>query len=151
MAELGFSISNIVDAISVNVDCALNSINDNVAIYSENIEQGFDAPCVYIKLISHDQNKLINQRWIRRYHFDVQYFPDSENARVAEMENVADILVPILGDISNGYYKYHGEKISTEIVDDVLHIFVTYFVSVYQQQTPIDKMATIELSQEEKL
>lgn len=140
MTELEFNTTNIIDALSVTLDNVFNSDGDRVTIYSEDIEQGFEAPCIYIKLLSSTSQKQINKRWLRHYHFDIHYFPISENGEKGELFLAGDKITRALDFIENGEYKYHGENISSEIIDGVLHVNATYWVFVRDPLLDIDEM-----------
>ncbi|MBS6510124.1 MAG: hypothetical protein KH334_00305 [Clostridiales bacterium] len=83
--------NDIVDALSVK----LRELFPDVKIYSENIEQGFTAPCFYISVILHTKTPYIGKRAKHTYTFGLQYFPKHGNSELGEAE---DILAD-LGDI----------------------------------------------------
>ena len=116
-------ISDIVNGISIK----LNSVfGDGYEIYTENVEQGLQEPCFFIKSLPTVNKPLLGTRKQRTYSFDIAYFPTEGNE---EMMKVSEQLLDELEYITllNGDV-LRGINLETEIVDDVLHASVNYVV-----------------------
>ena len=114
-------LSEIIDGIAV----AINSIfGDEIEIYKDNVTQGLKEPCFFIAILKPEVTPLIGTRSIRNNSFNIQYFPKESNT---EMLDVAEKLINSLEFITllNGDI-LHGTGVSYEIIDNVLHFFISY-------------------------
>ena len=59
--------NDIVNAIS----SALTENFDNVEVYIDEIEQGFNEPCFFIDLLNLSEKKIYGDRYFKRYLFDI--------------------------------------------------------------------------------
>lgn len=113
-------LNKIIDAISIK----LNQVfGDTVEIYTDQVKQGFEEPCFFIALLNSSQEQIIGARYHRESLFDIHYFPAGDNR---EINDVADMLLEemeyldVAGDLVRGTGMHH------EVVDGVLHFFVSY-------------------------
>lgn len=138
-------INEVMTGISRTLDTIFNADGGENAIYSEKIEQGLKVPCFIISLVDAAKMPLLNVRSKQTYSFDVKYI--SKNGTKAEMLSAADKLFFGLKFITllNGD-KLMGFNMRYEIVDDVLHFFVEYPVTMREVEE-IDTMENYELSQ----
>ncbi len=118
----------------------------NYKIYTENIEQGLSEPCFFIAVIEAEQVRIIGNRYMLTAVLDVHYFP-STKAKNKEMQDVASRLYKGLeritfldGDMVNGF------ELKSEIVDDVLHFFVTYKLTVKYLEAAEEQMAEVTVT-----
>lgn len=114
-------VNDIINAISIK----LNSVfGDRYSIYSENMEQGLTEPCFFIKYLTTTTKSYLGKRKRHSYSFDIHYFPEAGNE---EMLNVAENMLEALEWITllNGDI-LRGLSLQSEIVDDVLHVSVSY-------------------------
>lgn len=109
----------------------------------EKLPQGFEEPCFFIKLISNDENQLVDNRYYRTNTFDVSYFNDNDNV---DLCNKADELTDLLeyiklenGDLLRGV----GRK--SEVIDGVLHFIVSYNFSVVKPREKEDLMEDLKI------
>jgi len=123
---------------------ALKNNFPNAKIYGEEIREGFIAPCFFVKVLEPTETQMLGTRYLREYPFDVHYFPRQENNN-EEMNDIADQLFRVLEyvTLANGDL-LHGIKMYYEIVDGVLHFFVTFNVSLRIIET-IDSMGDITI------
>lgn len=112
-------------------------------IYTENIEQGLSEPCFFIVLLEAQQSRIIGNRFMLNASFDVHYFP-STKAKNKEMQEAAQRLYGVLqritlldGDMLNGF------DLKWEMVEDVLHFFVSYKPTVKYQEAIEEDMAEL--------
>lgn len=116
-------INDIVNGIS---NAIYEQYGQDKKIYTESIEQGFSEPCFFIAVLEAEQASYIGNRYKLTVPVNVHYFPATK-AKKREMQDVAQTLYYALqritladGDMLNGF------KLHWEIVEDVLHFFVTY-------------------------
>lgn len=131
-------LSEIIDGIAV----AINSIfGDEIEIYKDNVTQGLKEPCFFIAILKPEVTPLIGTRSIRNNSFDIQYFPKESNS---EMLDVAEKLINTLEFITllNGDI-LHGTGVSYEIIDNVLHFFISYNLTMIKV-TDKTNMETLE-------
>lgn len=136
--------NDIVNAISLK----LNFIyNEEINVYTEQVEQGFEEPCFFIKLVNPNEKPLLGNRYLREYLFDIHYFGKTNEER----NNISDDLLEGMeyielldGDSLRGF------KMHSEIVDDVLHFFVTYKPIVYKDKPVVDYMEEVTIWQKVK-
>lgn len=123
-------INDIVNGIS---NALYEQYGQDKKIYTENIEQGFSEPCFFIAVLETKQTRYIGNRYKLTIPINVHYFPATK-AKKREMQDVAQVLHFALqritlanGDMLNGF------SLHWEIVEDVLHFFVTYMPIVSYQ------------------
>lgn len=110
-------------------------------IYGEEIAQGFQEPCFFIKLFPIEQTQVMGRRYLRKHLFDIHYFPESDNAN-DDMHDMAEQLYEAMEYIgSNALMR--GTKMKHEIHDGVLHFFVEFNFHVRKHVEEI-KMRTLE-------
>lgn len=118
-------INEIITGISRTIDSVFNNESDIYAIYDEKVEQGLQEPCFLIQIVNAMNEPLLYLRSKRTYDFDVIYI--SKNKSSNELLDIGEKLISALNWITllNGNKLMAFEK-HYEIVDDVLHFFVTY-------------------------
>lgn len=146
-----------MDTITVNgvrdsVMTILRQHFPGIPVYEEELQQGFDKPCFFVKLFPVSQNQLLGRRYQRLHTFAIDYFPAAvgegeTNRQNEEMHGVAEQLyermelIPVL-DGSNGLMR--GTKMRHEMMDGALHFFVDYNVRLIKQTTHDPLMQTME-------
>lgn len=131
-----------VNEIIKGIAVAINSIfGDEIEIYKDNVTQGLKEPCFFIAILKPEVTPLIGTRSIRNNSFDIQYFPKESNT---EMLDVAEKLINSLEFITllNGDI-LHGTGVSYEIIDNVLHFFISYNLTMIKVTDKIN-METLE-------
>lgn len=105
------------------------------AIYKEDISQGFTEPCFSIVLIRSEKVPYLKNRYLLKHRFDVHFFPKPGKNKKSECYDVADTLHSTLEYINVLDFSFRGTKMTSEIVDGVLHFFVEYdkFIGVAQE------------------
>ena len=107
--------------------------------YSEEIKQGFQAPCFFLATINNQsEQKTIGKRYMRTISFDLHFFPpkDTEGRNNERMYAVGDLLYMLLEVVRIPEQFVYGRDMHFEIADGVLHFFVDYKVFVYRQTEP---------------
>lgn len=116
------------------------TFGDEYEIFQNDVKQGLNEPCFFIAVLQPEITPMLGHRFIKRNPFDIQYFPANPGNN-AEMFDVAERMMEALDFISlpNGDL-LHGTSVNYEIVDDVLHFFVNYNLSLIRSEskTPIE-------------
>ena len=134
-----------IESIKKAIAKAINTeFNSEYEIYTEDISQGMIEPCFSIVSLLATNQSLLPPRYLRTYSFDIHYFPKDKNNTKSECEAVAERLYLCLELINFVDNTYRGIKMSYEVVEGVLHFFVSYNVIVKKDITPVDKMETLE-------
>lgn len=115
------------------------------AIYTENIEQGLKEPAFSIVHLETINEQIVGARYERTYAFDVHYFAKDKINTKSECLDVAERLMVCLDTINFIDNIYRMIKMNYEIVDGVLHFFVTYNPIVKRVVEPLEKMETLTI------
>jgi hypothetical protein len=124
------------------VIAALNQNFPAIAVYGEEVSEGFPKPSFFVKLSSVTQDREVGNRYKRDYTFDIQYF----GSTYAEFYQTAEQLYACLETLSDGESSCRGTVLKTEIVDGVLHFSVVY--SLHMMRTKPAEPVMQNLSQE---
>lgn len=135
--------NDIINGIAVK----LHEVFPNVTIYKENIHQGLEEPCFLILPLDSTQDAQLPNRYWRTYLFNVQYFPKSETEPKTEMLTVAETLFFELEHIFCLENPLRGIRMHYEIMDNVLHFFVSYNLFVKKQTKKGNFMYTLNYKQ----
>lgn len=138
-------IQDIINAIAISLKTEFGS---GYSIYTENIEQGLREPAFSIVLLESINEQIVGVRYKRTSAFDVHYFPKDKLNAKRECIDVAERLTLCLEFIKSVDNIYHMIKMNYEIVDGVLHFFVTYNPIVKRVVEPVESMATIDVKEE---
>lgn len=115
-----------INDIRIAIQQALDNAYPNIEIYSENIKQGFEVPCFFVKLISSNQDKQLNNRYKQSLLFDIHYFSDKEEELNKDCLDVADNLYKALEYVVVNGHKYRSLKMNHKVVDGVLHFMMKF-------------------------
>lgn len=141
MSEINTNV--VLDGITL----ALRTAYPNRKIESNKIMQGLKCPAFIVRLVSASQSARSGIRWIRRPRFDILYFPVRERES-EECYKVADELCEILETITlPGGDKLRGTNMEFEIVDGVLHFFISYSHFVLRVPVNEGSMNGLDLQQ----
>ena len=120
-------INAIISGISTKLDGAFG-----YEIYDEEIKQGLQEPCFFIKCLNPTNNLFLGKRYFRKNEFVIQYFPKSEHKSNAECHGIAEELMQRLEFIPVLDAVIRGTEMNYEVVDGVLNFFVNYNCFVYK-------------------
>lgn len=133
-------ISELVSAISQRLH---TTWGEGYAIYKENMPQNFDEPCFVITHVAQYGSPKLPNRHLLKNKFDIQFFPkDGQNEKL-QMYEVADELYFALQYIKVLDNLVRGTKMSSEIVDGVLHFFINYDIFVIQETDDVPRMTDV--------
>lgn len=120
------------------------TFGDTHAIYKESVKQDLKEPCFIIVALQPTSENANHGHYLRNYPFDITFIPESETDSKSEMYRTAESLFLILDYINVLDNLRRGIKMRYEIVDDVLHFFVTYTMYVKELVEPAPMMETLE-------
>lgn len=119
---------------------ALDQAYPAIPVHGEEIEQGFTEPCFFVQLFPVAQTHLLDRRYRRSHSFNVQYF----DARNRDLHAMAEELYSLLYLIAIEDDLIRGSSMSHEIIDGVLHFFVTYEFQILRIPEGVEKMQHME-------
>lgn len=138
--------NDIVDGIAVR----LGQLFPDIEVHRDEIAQGFDAPCFFIKTLRTVQTAKLDNRYFRRHSFDVHYFPQQEAGASVDVQAVADTLLMGLEYILVGDSLVRAARTEYEVHDDVLHFMVDYDVFILREREKVPYMMTLTQRQKSK-
>lgn len=135
-----------IDDVRKGILRKINSFKDkDTKLYSEEIKQGFEEPCFYIKELRTNQNRELGNRYKRGNFYDIHYFPSLDsNTKNAEMREIAEILYDAMEYIEVAGKPVMGLDMNHQIIDGVLHFFVKYPLYVYKEREPVPVMENLD-------
>ncbi|MCM3273662.1 phage tail terminator family protein [Paenibacillus elgii] len=114
-------------------------------IYTERIEQGFVEPAFFVLQVDSSQQRGVNRRYIRSAMYDIHFFPDRQGTELKrECERVRDDLYEKMEYIKWDGTTYRGTGMRAEIVDDVLHFFLSFEVHLMRPKVAGPTMQHLE-------
>lgn len=138
-------INEIMDAIAIKLH---EVYGDEYEIHQNDIKQGLQEPCFLITLIDSEKENLLNLRSKRLLPFDILFFSSSGKNQCHSVSdtlmNMLDMIKCIDGDL------LHGTKMRSEIIDDVLHFFVSFNYIAVVKEEETESMETLEVSSNTK-
>lgn len=132
-----------INSIRDGVILALSNLFPTIDIYGEEIKQGFEAPCFFVKLLTVAQDKEIDRRYKRSYAFDIHFFPAGHDYNREALEMAETLYDKLRSVVINGS-RYRGTSMNHEIVDGTLHFFIDFNFHVYEPKESIPKMKTLD-------
>jgi len=124
------------------VHSSLDATFPNIPISGEEIKQGLNPPRFFVRLLEPAHTQELGHRHRRDLPFIVRYFaPERINK---DMYNMAEQLTSVLKWIMVGGRQVPGQRMSFQIVDEVLHFFVSYSMLVWEHEPEQPKMQTFE-------
>lgn len=116
-------IYEVVDAIAARL-----AKNYDYDVHINKLPQDFEEPCFFIKLISNDENQLVDNRYYRKNTFDIAFFHENNNVdlykKTDELTDILEYVRTENGDLLRGINR------KSEIADGVLHFITSYDYTV---------------------
>ena len=132
-----------INDLRIGINHALDKEFPNINIYGEEIKQGFEEPCFFIKILSSAQGKELNTRYSKNISFDVHYFSDKESSN-NDCNDMTDSLYEILEYAQVGNSLYRATAMTHEVIDGVLHFFLQFNYKVIREVEKTPKMQTLD-------
>ncbi len=133
-------ITKVIEGI---VGALYETFRDKYTIYTESVIQGFKEPCFMIIALESTSEQAIAGHYLRSYPFDIHFFQNEDNESKAGMHHMAESLFLAVEYINVLDNLRRASKMRYEIVDGVLHFFVTYSMYVKRITEPEPTMETI--------
>lgn len=141
-------IDDLIDGIAVKL---LELFGDAYDIKIDELQQGFAPPGFWILPLKPSQTAGLDNRYRRKYHFDVHYYPQLDaSSNMREINAVAETLLLGLEYITAGDDLVRGTDMSYEVQDDVLHFFITFDLFVEKVRDKASLMMELIQSQRTK-
>lgn len=119
------------------------TFGSDYTIYTENVEQYLNPPCFCIELLQSSLKQIVSNHYRLENLFDIHFFTNVNEVK-NEFSRIADILYDALEYISVDNDLVRGLGMHYEIVDDVLHFFVSYNLILIKTIEPEEKMETLK-------
>lgn len=133
--------NDIIDGVSIKIN---DLFGDEYSITTNNVKQGLEVPCFFIKELPSNKRKLIGNRYENELNLVVHAM--LEEASLETFNDISDKLyeleyITLLnGDILKGY------DMKTQISDDVLLFFITYKFYTYKESTNTINMENLTVN-----
>lgn len=127
-------LSAINDGISIKLN---ESFGDEYTIYPEEVRQGLQRPCFFIKLLKPSNTKERDITYRRENSYCIHFFPKSTNEPKAECYQMLDSLYMALEYIEVDGNLVRGIGMLGEIHDEILQFYVNFNVRVRKVYDPI--------------
>ncbi len=111
----------------------------DISIYGEEIKQGFEEPCFFIKVLSSAQDKELSRIYKKNISFDIHYFSDKADLN-SDCLDMADSLYEALEYVSIGNSLYKTNSMTHEVIDGVLHFLLQFNYKIIKQIEAVEKM-----------
>ncbi|MEW8955606.1 DUF6838 family protein [Clostridium sp.] len=128
-----------INDLRIGINQALDKALSNINIYGEEIKQGFEEPCFFIKVLSSAHDKELNTRYKKNVSFNIHYFSDKEDINM-DCLDMADKLYEVLEYVSIGNSLYRSNSMTHEVIDGVLHFFLQFNYKVVKEVEKASKM-----------
>lgn len=137
------AITNIND-LRIGINQVLDKEFSQITIYGEEITQGFEEPCFFIKILSSAQDKELNRRYKKNISFDIHYFSDKEDINL-DCNNMADKLYEVLEYVKVNENLYRSSDMTHEVIDGVLHFMLQFNYHVFKEIEKTEKMKKLKV------
>ena len=130
-----------------------NSVEASIfaAIYKEAQPQGFKTPAFFIRELETNEDKLMNDNYMRISDFVVRFHPNElSKTKTMDCNVVGNQLTESLAVVLDSLAPIRGTNIHYEVNDEVLQFFVSYRVKLKQDSLPQQKLEQQTLKQEVK-
>lgn len=137
-------ISKIIDGISTAL---FNEFGNDYKIYTENVTQGLDEPCFFIRCLAPTNNKFMGERYFRENLFIIQYLSDSKESN-HDFQNIFERLSDALELISVDGDMIRGTNADCDINSEVLTYKINYNMFTYKKGPKNESMGAHNISME---
>lgn len=136
-------VNEIINAIAIKINA---TFGDGYETYTKGVQQGLNEPCFFIAILQPERAALLGVRSRQTNPFDIHYFPEDETDNAGmiavgeQLMDALEIVQTTAGDL------YRGTDSKYQIIDGVLHFFVSYNVIMYKAVTVQDAMDTVDIN-----
>ena len=127
-------LNEIIKGVSMKLNA---TFGNRYRAYENDVKQGLKPPCFFIGVLKPELSPLVGRRYLSTNPLDIRFIPP-DGGRNTEMFSVAAELLEALEYItlSDGDM-LRGTGMSYEVVDGVLHFFVSYNLTLIK---PVEKI-----------
>lgn len=139
--------NDIIDGISIKIN---KLFGDGYKIHTNNVKQGLEMPCFFIKSLPSSKKKLIGNRYENTDNLVVHAMIEDSEDIIEKLNDIADKLYELeyITLLNSDMLKGHDMK--TEISDNVLLFFVTYKYFTYIETQKENEMNNLTINGEVK-
>lgn len=134
-------LSAILDGISEKLN---ETFGDDYTLYPEELKQGLQRPCFFIKLLNPSNTIERDLTYRRGNSYCIHFFPKSTNQPKTECYQMLDELYLALEYIEVDGNLVRGVNMRGEVHDEILQFYVNYNVRVRKIYEPV-KMEILEI------
>ena len=116
---------------------------DEVIIYENDVEQNLGKECFLITVTRSDFARRIKGTYVTSTAVDLAYFP-ADGGDNSSMYTILPNCIKALALINCDGELVRGDNISSNIVDDVLHVSAEYFMTLMDSAEESEKMESLE-------
>lgn len=116
----------------------------NLRIYEDEMEQGIQAPCFFVKLLPVEQIQELGRRYKRNFPFDIHYYPDPNKDMQMDAHEMAEQLYELMEYITVHNKLQRGIKMKYEFKESVLHFMVEYHFRFMREKPLEQQMQTLK-------
>lgn len=133
-------INKIIDGVIAKLD---ELYGDTYPYAREVSEQGVEDGSFFVKALKPSRKQIINTRGNEKYPIDIHFF---NFEHIADAYDIASVLMANMTDIIVCGHIVHGSDIEYEVVDDVLHFFITYSLTTRREETPAENVQSVDIN-----
>lgn len=139
--------NDVVDGVSIKIN---ELFGDEYKIHTNNVKQGLEMPCFFIKKLPSSKKKLIGNRYENTDNLVVHAMIEDSEDKEEKLNDIADKLYELeyITLLNNDMLK--GYDMKTEISDGVLLFFVTYKYFTYKEIQKETEMENLTINGEVK-
>jgi hypothetical protein len=127
------------------VHAALDTAFPDITIMGEEIKQGLNPPCFFVRFLEPEHTQELGRRYMRYHPMVVRYYAAERSNE--DMYSMAEKLTSTLDWITVGGGLVRGIGMRFEIVDEVLHFFVEYNFHVWEDAPDVPKMKELDVQE----
>lgn len=123
----------------------LGEVDSTLPKYMEQTEQSIQGPAFFVLQINSSQTKGMNRRYIRSLSYNIHFFPDPGSlTKKADCRSMGERLYTSLENIAVNGRLIRARDMKYEVVEDVLHFFVSFDVHLMKERPEGVKMQKLE-------
>lgn len=122
----------------------LDELDPDLPKYVEQVKQGFDEPAFFVMQLNSGQTKGLDRRYKRSLLYNVHFFPHPDSlTKKEDCRTMGERLYEALEYINvNGPVRANDMKY--EVVDEVLHFFLSFSVHLMKEEPTEAKMLILK-------
>lgn len=133
-----------INDLRISINKTLDQSFPSINIYGEEIKQGFEEPCFFVKVLSSGQDKELNIRYKKNISFDIHYFSDKDDIN-SDCNDMSDRLYEALEYVKVNNSLFRPTKMTHEVIDGVLHFMLQFSFHVIKEISEVDKIKKLKV------